>query len=206
MHIIQVQTIDAWKGAQERPGKRRSCHLVNSHAFYKEWTYISRKCVAIVNHKRVIYWVNNYTKMKYMLGKHMTPGLVPWYDLTVPWLKVEKAWFMSSCTPFRNRTITEEVRCFREGNHQDWRGIQFSVLVCHSVFVFNDQHTASNETCSNFSFFRTHLPYLGDCVHFLGINYAHNSNSNNRCTKGAQEQYGKPCSCYLVNSHAFYKE
>ena len=21
-------------------------------------------------HKRIIYWVNNYTKMKYMLGKH----------------------------------------------------------------------------------------------------------------------------------------
>ena len=26
--------------------------------------------MAIVNHKRVVYWVNNYTKMKYMLGKH----------------------------------------------------------------------------------------------------------------------------------------
>ena len=93
---------------------------------------------------------------------------------------------MSSCTPFINRTITKEVQCFREGNHQDWRGIQIFVLVCLSVFS-NDQHTASNETCSNLTFFRTHLPYLGDCVHFLGINYAHNSNSNNqwmkRCTR-----------------------
>ena len=47
----------------------------------------------------------------------------------------------------------------------------------------NDQHTASNSMCSNLTFFRTHLLYLWDCVHFLGINYAHNSNSNNRCMK-----------------------
>ena len=108
--------------------------------------------------------------------------MVPWYGLTVPWLKAEKVWFMSSCTPFINQTITEEVQCFREGNHQDWRGIQISVLVCHSVFFFNDQHTASNATCSNFTFFRAHLPYLWDYVHFLGIN-GHNSNLNNRCMK-----------------------
>ena len=50
-------------------------------------------------------------------------------------------------------------------------------------FFPNDQHTTSNATCSNLTFFRTHLPYLGDYVHFLGINYAHNSNSNNRCMK-----------------------
>ena len=51
MHTIQVQTIGAWKGPQERPGKPCSCHLVNSHAFYKEWAGISMKCVAIVNQK-----------------------------------------------------------------------------------------------------------------------------------------------------------
>ena len=62
MHIIQIRTIGAWKGAQERSGKPCSCYLVHSHAFYKEWADISRKCVAIVNHKRVVYWVNNYTK------------------------------------------------------------------------------------------------------------------------------------------------
>ena len=89
---------------------------------------------------------------------------------------------MSSCTPFINRTITEEVPCFREGNTQDWRGIQISVLVVIQFFS-NDQHTASNATCSNLTFFRAHLPYLGDYVHFLSINYAHNSNSNNRCMK-----------------------
>ncbi len=179
---------------------------------------------------------------------------------------------MSSCTPFINRTITEEVPCFREGNHQDWRGIQISVLVCHSVFS-NDQHTASNATCSNltfsrliyheglayvvmhalhksnhhrgssmlsrgksprlkgnpnfrpslsFSFFQrstyrlkcnvfkfdifpAHLPYFGDYVHFLRIN-GHNSNSNNRCMKRCTRTVWKPCSCRLVNSHAFYKE
>ena len=62
MDIIQIRTIGAWKGARERSGNPWSCYLGNSHAFYKEWTDISRKCVAIVNHKRVVYWDDNYTK------------------------------------------------------------------------------------------------------------------------------------------------
>ena len=66
-----------------------SWYLVISQAFYKEWAEISMECVAIVNHKRVIYWVINYRTMKYML-ENMTPGMVPWYGLTVPWLKAEK--------------------------------------------------------------------------------------------------------------------
>ena len=70
MHIIQIQTIDAWKGAQERSGKPYSWYLVISQAFYKEWAEISMECVAIVNHKRVIYWVINYRTMKYVLEKH----------------------------------------------------------------------------------------------------------------------------------------
>ena len=70
MHIIQIQTIGARKGAQEWSGKPSLCHLVNSYAFYKVWTDISRKCVAKVNHKRVVYSVNNYPKMKHMVGKH----------------------------------------------------------------------------------------------------------------------------------------
>ena len=82
MHIIQIRTINAWKGAQERSGKPCSCYLVHSHAFYKEWADISRKCVAIVNHKCVVYWVNNYTKMKYMLGK--TWRLVWCHGMTSP--------------------------------------------------------------------------------------------------------------------------
>ena len=127
MHIIQIRTISAWKGAQERSGKPCSCYLVHSHAFYKEWADISRKCVAIVNHKRVVYWVNNYTKMKYMLGKHDAwCGAMVW-----PHRALVK---MSSCTPFIKRTITEEVSWFRGGNHQDWRGIQISLVLCPHVF------------------------------------------------------------------------
>ena len=64
MHIIQVQTIGAGKGAQEWPGKPCSCHLVNSHAFYKEWTDISMKCVAIVNHKCLFIGFSTIEKMK----------------------------------------------------------------------------------------------------------------------------------------------
>ena len=114
--------------------------------------------------------------------ENMTPCVLPWYGLTVPWLKVEKVWFMSLCTPFINRTIIEEVQCFREGNHQDWRGIQISVLVCHSVFFQRSTYRLKWNVLK-FEIFQTHLPYLGHCVHFLGINYAHNSNSNKWCLK-----------------------
>ena len=69
--------------------KSYSWYLVNSQAFYKEWAEISMECVAIVNHKCVIYWVVNYRTMKYVL-ENMTAGMVPWYGHTVPWLKAEK--------------------------------------------------------------------------------------------------------------------
>ena len=160
MHIIQVQKIGAWKGEQEWFGKWCSCHLVNSHAFYKEWIDISMKCVAIVNHKRLFIGFSTTEKLNKWL-KNMTPSMVPWYALTMPWWKFEKVWLMSSCTPLINRTITEEVPWFREGNPQDWRGIQISILVCHLVFS-NDQHTASDATCSNLTFF-------GLIYHIYGI-------------------------------------
>ena len=34
---------------------------------------------------------------------------------------------------------------------------------------FYDEHTPCKSPCSNLAFFRAHLPYLGDYVHFLGI-------------------------------------
>ena len=82
---------------------------------------------------------------------------------------------------------------------------------CHSVFS-NDQHTASNAMCSNLTFFRTHLPYLGDYVHFLGIN-AHNSSSNNRCMKGSTRTAKKTMlvpfskfSCLLQGMDRYFDE
>ena len=53
-----------------------------------------------------------------------------------------------------------------------------------STSFFYDEHTTCKSPCSNLALFRVHLPYLGDYVHFLGIN-GHNSNSNNRCMKGS---------------------
>ena len=82
---------------------------------------------------------------------------------------------MSSCTPFIIRTITEEVPCFQEEISPRLKGNPNFHPSLSFRFFSNDQHTASNETCSN-------LPYLGDYVHFLGIN-GHNSNLNNRCMK-----------------------
>ena len=114
------------KNGLEKP---YSWYLVISQAFYKEWAEISMESTTNASFTGL-----STIEQWNMCLKNMTAGMVSWYGLTVPCLKAEKVWFMSSCTPFINRTITEEVQCFREGNHQDWRGIQISVLVCHSVF------------------------------------------------------------------------
>ena len=50
--------------------KPYSWYLVISQAFYKEGADISMECVAIVNHKCVIYLVINYRTIKYVLEKH----------------------------------------------------------------------------------------------------------------------------------------
>ena len=144
MDIIQIQTIIAWKGAQERSGKPCSFYLAHSHDFYKEWADISRKCVAIVNHKRVVYWVNNYTKNEIHGWK--TWRLAWCHGMTSPCLgkKIEKVWLMLSCTPFMNRTITEEVPCFRKGNPQDWRGIQIFFVLCPGFFSTMNIHPANH--------------------------------------------------------------
>jgi hypothetical protein len=42
------------------------------HAFYEEWGEISRTCVARVNHKRVVYWFFDCTKLKNMPEKDDT--------------------------------------------------------------------------------------------------------------------------------------
>ena len=118
---------------------------------------------------------------------------------------------MSSCTPFINRTITEENSWFRgESAILKASGIQIPFLACYSVFS-ND--TASNAMCSNLTFLQAHLPYLGDYVHFLGINYAHNSNSNNRCMKRCTRTVWKTMlvlfstfSCLLQGMGRYFKE
>ena len=127
MHRIQIRTIGAWKGAQEQSGKPCSCYLVHSHAFYKEWADISRNCVVIVNHNASFTRLTTIQKMKHMVGKHDAwRGAMVW-----PHRALVK---MSSCTPFIKRTITEEVSWFRGGNHQDWRRIQISFVLCPRVF------------------------------------------------------------------------
>ena len=116
MHIIQIQTIGAWKGAQERSGKTI---LVVFSNFSSLLQGMGRDFNG-VNHKRVIYWVINYRTMKYVLEKHDgRHGAMVW-----PHRALVKSWegLMSSCTPFINRTITEEVPCFREGKSPRLKG------------------------------------------------------------------------------------
>ena len=68
--------------------------------------------------------------------------------------------------------------------------------------------------CNMFKFdiFRAHLPYLGDYLHFLGIN-AHNSNSNNRCMKRCTRTVRKTIlvpfskfSCLLPGMDTYFDE
>ena len=70
MHVIQIQTIGAWKGAQERSGKTILVVFSNFSSLLQLWADNSIECVAIVNHKCIIYWVINYRTMKYVLEKH----------------------------------------------------------------------------------------------------------------------------------------
>ena len=88
---------------------------------------------------------------------------------------------MSSCTPFLNGTITEEVHGF-EGEITKIEGVSKFPLSFVHEFFFYDEHTSCKSPGSNLTLFRVHLPYLGDYLHSQGIN-AHNSNSNNRCMK-----------------------
>ena len=112
---------------------------------------------------------------------------------------------MSSCTPFINRTITQEGPCFQEGKSQRLKGNpNFRPSLSFSFFpTINIPPQMQRVQIWHFS--RAHLPYLGDYVHFLSIN-GHNSNLNNRCMKRCTRTVWKPCSCYLVHSHGFYKE
>ena len=157
MHIIQVQTIGGWKGAQERPGKPCSCHLVNSHAFYKERTDISTKCVAIVNHKHLFI---GFSTIKNEINAWKTWRLA-WCAMVWPHHALVKIW---ECYPyvvmhaFHKSDITEEVSWFWEGNHRNWKGIQIFSVLCPGVF-FYEEHTPCKSPCSNLAFFRAHLPY-----------------------------------------------
>ena len=155
--------------------------IVHSHAFYKEWVYISRRCVAIVNHKRVIYWVNNYTKMKYMLGKHDAwRGAMVW-----PHRALVKFW---ECFPY------VVMQAFHKSNHHQGSsmvsrgksprlkgGPNFLCPLSMSFFLWWTY--TLQITTFKFDTFPGSFTIFRDYVHFLGIN-AHNSSSNNRCMKG----------------------
>ena len=108
MHIIQIQTIGAWKGAQNRSGKPCSCYLLNSHAFYKEWAEISRICVARVNHQHVVYLFFNYRKIKYMLEKHDA-----WHGAMV--------WPHHALVKIREGLAYVVMHALHKSNHHRWR-------------------------------------------------------------------------------------
>ena len=157
MDIIQIRTIGAWKSAQERCGKPCSCYLVHSHAFYKEWADISRKCVAIVNHKCVIYWVINYRKMKYVLEKHDA-----WHGAMVrPHRALVKSWegliyvFMHALHKSNNHRAKFMVS---RGESPRLKGDP-NFLCPLSMSFFYDEHTRANQRVKiwHFSGFICHI-------------------------------------------------
>ena len=104
-----------------------------------------------------------------------------------------------------------ESSMLSRGKSPRLKGIQTSFVLCPRVF-FYDEHTTCKSPCSNLALFRVHLPYLGDYVHFLGIN-AHNSSSNNRCMKGCTRTAWKTMlvpfskfSCLLQGMDRYFDE
>ena len=86
--------------------------------FYKEWADISRKYVAIVNHTRVVYSVNNYTKNETHGWKHDAwRGAMVWPHHAL--VKIGECFPYVVMRAFHKSTITEEVSWFQGGNHQD---------------------------------------------------------------------------------------
>ena len=47
--------------------------------------------------------------MKYMLGKHMTPGVVPWYDLESALYRLEGGWIGDFYEFFTEEFAGEEI-------------------------------------------------------------------------------------------------
>ena len=127
MHINQIRTIGAWKGVQERSGKPCSCYLVHSHAFYKELTDISRKCVAIVNHRRVVYWVTTVQKMKYMLEKTWRPVCCHGMTSPCPGKNVVMH-------DFHNTNHHRGSFMVSRGKSPRLKGAQISFVLCPRVF------------------------------------------------------------------------
>ena len=151
-----------------------------------------------------------YTKMKYMLGKHDTwRGAMVWPHRAL--VKIWECLLYVIMHAFHKSNHHQGSFMVSRGNHQDWRGIQISFVLCPWVF-FYDEHTPCKSPCSNLTLFRVHLPYLGDYVHFLGIN-GHNSNSNNRCMKRCTRTVWKTMlvlfstfSCLLQGMGRYFKE
>jgi len=163
MRIIQVQTIDAWKGPQERPRKPCSCHLVNSHAFYKEWTDILMKCVAIVNHKRLFIGFSTIEKNE----------INGWKTWRLAWCAM--VWPHHAPVNIWDGLAYVVMHALHKSNHH--RGSSMlsrgksptlkgnpNFLCSFSLSFFYDEHTPCKSPCSTLALFRAQ-PYLGDYVH-----------------------------------------
>ena len=121
--------------------------------------------------------------MNHMVGKHDTwRGAIVWPHHAL--VKIGECFPYVMMHAFHKSNHHRGSFMVSRGKSPRLKGVQISFVLCPRVF-FYDEHTTCKSPCSNLALFRVHLPYLGDYVHFLGIN-AHNSSSNNRCMKGSR--------------------
>ena len=139
------------------------------------------ECVAIVNHKHVIYCFFNYRKMKYMIEKHDA-----WHGAMVwPHRALVKIWEgLAYVIMHALHKLNHHRESFMVSRGKSPRfkgpGIQIFFLACHSVV--STINIPSQMQVFKLGIFPGSFTILGDYVHFLVIN-PHNSNSNNWCMK-----------------------
>ena len=115
-----------------------------------------------------VYWVFNYRKNEINAWK--TWRLL-WCAMVWPHHALVKIWEVLAYVVMhalhrsnhhqRSSMLSRGKSPRLKGNPNFLRSLPWS--------FFYDEHTPCKSPCSNLAFFRTHLPYLGDYVHFLSI-------------------------------------
>ena len=166
--------------------------------------------MAIVNHKRVIYWVINNRKIKYVLENHDAwHGAMVWTHraLVKSWEGLNYVVMHALHKSNHHRgsyTLSRGKSPRLKGNPNFRPSLSFSFFPTINIPPPMQRLQLWNLTGS-FAIFRGY-------VHFLGIN-AHNSNSNNRCMKRCTRTVWKTMlvlvstfSCLLQGMVRYFKE
>ena len=114
-----------------------------------------------------VYWVFTYRKMEINAWK--TWRLAWYHCMASPCLGKNLGRF-GLCRHAHPSQIEPSLRKFHAFEREITKiegESKFSSFFALEFFC--DEHAPCKSPCSNLAFFRAHLPYLGDYVHFLGI-------------------------------------